>query len=117
MDRILAQIRLLLLGAIVEQLAEVNQKLDQIGESMATKADVEAAIAQLKAVAQEEKAEVVAALTSAVEAAVAPLQQVITELQAQIANGVDLSSVLASIQEVTTDVEAIVEAAPSEPDE
>jgi hypothetical protein len=80
-------------------------------------AEVLAAIEELKATAAEEKTEVVAAVANAVAAAVAPLEQVILELQGQIANGADLSDLLAAVQGVTADVEAIVEAsAPEEPE-
>lgn len=107
------------LAASIENLhLKTNQLREQI---MVTKAEVLAAIEALKATAAEEKTEVVAAVTEAVAAAVAPLEQVILDLQAQIANGVDLSDVLTAVQSVTEDVEAIIEAAepvpPAEPAE
>jgi hypothetical protein len=106
------------LEELAGSLDRVHRKLHQNREIiMANQAEVLAAIEELKATAAEEKTEVVAAVANAVAAAVAPLEQVILELQGQIANGADLSDLLAAVQGVTADVEAIVEAsAPEEPE-
>lgn len=99
---------------LIQELAKIQDDI------MTTKAEVLAAIAQLKADAAQEKNEVVAAVTaavtSAVAAAVAPLESVIAQLEAQIADGANLGDVLSAVNDVRSDVQAIVDAAgPAEP--
>lgn len=117
---LIEQIRGILFGGLAEQNRRIERKLQLLEEKiMVSKADVLAAIEELKAVAADEKEEVLAAIAAAVTAAVSPLEQVILELQAQIANGVDLTDVLSAVESVKADVEAIVtEVEPTpEPDE
>jgi hypothetical protein len=87
---------------IPEQLRVALNRLDYLGELiMVSKADVEAALAELELKVESESAQV--------KDAVSGLESVIADLQEQIKAGVDLSSTLAKVQEISSKVMAIYE--------
>lgn len=114
------QIQLILFGEVTKRLDRIAFKITLLEDQIVvSKAEVLAAIEELKSVATEEKEEVVAAITAAITAATAPLEQVILDLKAQIeaGSGAELGEILAAVTSVAQDIETIVDTADADPDE
>ncbi|MBD2019314.1 hypothetical protein H6F43_03840 [Leptolyngbya sp. FACHB-36] len=84
---------------------------------MATQAEFDSKIEELKSTIAAEKEEAVAVIKSAVSEAISPLESTIAELRTQLEEGLDYTNAIASLESATAAVRDIVTSDRPEPAE